>query len=175
MMPWISPLKQTTVHGPTAKLVLFLTVGGLVGSAGLMAEVVLLRGGAPGFAILLLSNLITGAVAGTLFVQTKIREQERRQVAADRLSKIADMNHHVRNALAIVAFYGTQGGNPSAAQLVSQAVKRIEWTLREVLPRGWDLGASNSSSPVKVRPLREENVAARAYLAGSSRALKSES
>ncbi len=161
-MPWISPLKETTVHGPAAKLVLFLTVGGLVGSAGLMAEVVLLRGGAPGFAILVLSNLITGAVAGTLFVQTKIREQERRQVAAERLSKIADMNHHVRNALTIVAFYGTQAGNPSAAQLVSQAVKRIEWTLREVLPRGWDVHASPSSFPAKDCGRRGERILVRA-------------
>ena len=48
------------------------------------------------------------------------------------------MNHHIRNALAVVAFYGTQGGNATSAELVSQAVKRIEWSLREVLPRGWD-------------------------------------
>lgn len=161
-MGWASAREKMTVNRPTTKLAFFLTVGGLVGSAGLIIEVVLLRGGVPGFAILLLSNLITGVVAGTLFVQAKVREQEKRQIAADRLSKIADMNHHVRNALAIVAFYGTQGGNATAAQLVSHAVKRIEWTLREVLPRGWDVRASASPFSGKKRRQHGERIPVRA-------------
>lgn len=117
----------------------FFAVGSLAGLFGIVLDVVLLRGGMPRFGILLLSNLIIGTIAGTLFVQIKVREQEQRQVVEDRLSKIADMNHHVRNALAVVAFYGTQSGNATSVELVSQAVKRIEWTLREVLPKGWNI------------------------------------
>jgi|SRR5579872_101930 len=130
---------------PGTKLLFFLTVGGLAGSASLIVDVLLLRGGTPGFGIILLSNFITGAVAGALFVQTKVHEQEKRQVVQDRLCKIADMNHHVRNALAVVAFYGTKGGNAATAQLVAEAVKRIEWALREILPKGWDVSGSTSA------------------------------
>jgi hypothetical protein len=94
-----------------------------------------MRGGVSRLAILLISNTIIGPIACTLLMQSKARVQEKRQIIQDRITKIADMNHHVRNALAVVAFYGTQGGNATSAERVSQAVKRIEWTLREVLPR----------------------------------------
>src|SRR5260370_8262624 len=117
------------------KLLFFFAVGSLAGLFGIVLDVVLVRGGMPRFGILLLSNLIIGTIAGTLFVQIKVREQEQRQVVEDRLSKIADMNHHVRNALAVVAFYGTQSGNATSVELVSQAVTRIERPLRKVLPK----------------------------------------
>jgi hypothetical protein len=71
----------------------------------------------------------------TLALHRKICQLEKRRVNEDRLSTIADMNHHVRNALAVVAYYGTEGVNPTCAQLVSEAVERIDWALREVLPR----------------------------------------
>jgi len=135
----------------TSKLVIFLIAGGLAGSLSLVFDALLLRRGVPSLGVLLVSNLITAAAGGTLLLQVKIRQQERRQVLEDRLRKVADMNHHVRNALAVVAFYGTRGHDTAAAQLVSEAVRRIEWTLREVLPKGWDVQASTSPSPVKKR------------------------
>jgi hypothetical protein len=135
-----------TFDSPAKKLLFFLAVGGLSGSIGLLFDILLLRGGMPRLGIFLLSNLITGAFAGTLFLHIKIRHLEKHRVMQDRLSKIADMNHHVRNALAVVAYYGIQGSNVTRAQLVSQAVERIEWALREVLPKGWNLSAQPSTS-----------------------------
>ena len=70
-----------------------------------------------------------------------MREREKQEVLEDRLAKVADVNHHVRNALSVVVFYGKQSGNAHAAQLVQEAVDRIEWTLREVLPKGWNIDA----------------------------------
>jgi hypothetical protein len=125
--------------GPTSKLVTFLIAGGLVGSISLVLDALLLSRGVPGLGVLLVSNLIVGAACGTLIIQLKILQEERRKVVEDRLRKVADVNHHVRNALAVVAFYGTRGGDAASAQVVSEAVKRIEWTLREVLPKGWDV------------------------------------
>jgi hypothetical protein len=150
-MAWASSHERMIVRRPATKLLFFLTAAGLVGSVGLAFDTLLMRGGMPRSGIMLLSNFITGAIAGTLFVHTKIREQENREIVQDRLRKVADMNHHVRNALAVVAFYGTQNGNTAAAQRVSEAVKRIEWTLREILPKGWDLRPSTPSSPVTKR------------------------
>ena len=129
-------MKEMTFERPTTRLLFCLAVGGIAGSLGLALDILLLRRGMPRLGILLLSNLITGALAGTLLLHLKIWQQEKRRVLRDRLSTIADMNHHVRNALAVVAYYGTEGANANRAQLVSQAVKRIEWALREVLPRG---------------------------------------
>lgn len=124
----------------TSKLVTFLIASSLAGSTSLALEAVLLRHGVTSLGVLVVSNLITGAVGGTLILQFKILQHERRQVMEDRLRKVADVNHHVRNALAIVAYYGTRGGDAASAEMVSEAVKRIEWTLREVLPKGWDVG-----------------------------------
>jgi hypothetical protein len=128
-----------TIERPTTKLLFCLAVGSIAGSIGLVLDILLLSRGMPKLGILLLSNLITGALAGTLLLRLKIWRMEKRRVIEDRLSTIADMNHHVRNALAVVAYYGTEGANATRAQLVSQAVKRIEWALREILPRGWNM------------------------------------
>jgi hypothetical protein len=128
-------VKEMTFERPATKLLFCLAVGGTAGSIGLVLDILLLSRGMPKLGILLLSNLITGALAGTLLLHRKICQLEKRRVIKDRLSTISDMNHHVRNALAVVAYYGTEGANSTRAELVAQAVKRIEWALREVLPR----------------------------------------
>jgi len=45
----------------------------------------------------------------------------------------------VRNALQVVSFYRYQITDPEAARLLQDSIKRIEWTLEEVLPRGWNI------------------------------------
>jgi hypothetical protein len=57
------------------------------------------------------------------------------------LEKIAEMNHHVRNALQVMTFYGYLTDDPKVAQLIQESIRRIEWTLEEVLPRGWNIEA----------------------------------
>lgn len=125
-------------------VLLFSAVACPTGLLSLALDVLLTKSRIPGVLVAMWPHLVLGAAAGVLSVQLVILVQERREVVQDRLRKLADMNHHVRNALAIVAFYGTQG-SPDGAQLVSEAVKRIEWALREVLPKGW-----NVSTPVRV-------------------------
>jgi hypothetical protein len=130
-----------TTMTPIRRLLVFLIGGGVVTSTGLLFDGLLLRQGVPRIQLLVASNVIAGTIAGFLFVQSRIREREKQHVLEDRLAKVADVNHHVRNALSVVVFYGTQSGNTHAAQLVREAVERIEWTLREVLPRGWNIDA----------------------------------
>jgi len=117
----------------------FLLFSGCVASVGFGFDRLLLKEGVPRFDVLLLSNCLTGIVAGGLFLQYKIRTQEKQRLLEQRLQKIADMNHHVRNALQVVTFYGAQSENPETAKLIGESVQRIEWTLREVLPRGWEI------------------------------------
>lgn len=118
--------------GSTSKLGTFLLAGTLAGAINLMLEAVLLRHGVPSLGVLLVSNLITGVAGGTLILHLKIVQQERRQVVEDRLRKLADMNHHVRNALAMVAFYGTRG---AAVWIVKDEVGRSLWKRRAAKSR----------------------------------------
>src|SRR5215468_394549 len=116
------------------KLLFSSVVACTAGLLSLALNVLLAKSSVPTFFVALWPHLLVGAATGVLSVQLVVLVQERREVVQDRLCKVADMNHHVRNALAIVAFYGTQG-SPAGAQFVSEAVKRIEWALREVLPK----------------------------------------
>jgi hypothetical protein len=58
-------------------------------------------------------------------------DRRRRRYLARRLHVIALMNHHVRNSLQIIRFAQEIDHH---VRLVNDAVERIEWALREVLP-----------------------------------------
>jgi hypothetical protein len=125
---------------PTYKLLLaFLLSAAFISGIGFGFDRLLLREGVPRLGVLFLSNALTGVVAGALFLQSKFRAQEKHRLLEHRLQKIAEMNHHVRNALQVVAFYRHQITDPAAGRLIQESIDRIEWTLEEVLPRGWDI------------------------------------
>jgi hypothetical protein len=52
---------------------------------------------------------------------------------------IAELNHHIRNALQVIKFWGAQHQNCTLDEmqirLMKDSVDRIEWALREVLPK----------------------------------------
>jgi hypothetical protein len=58
------------------------------------------------------------------------------QAIVDRLQRIAELNHHIRNALQVITFHNVPElqRNEGAIQQVNAAVIRIESVLREVLP-----------------------------------------
>lgn len=132
----------------------FLLSSAFIAGVGFGFDRLLLREGVPRLDILFLSNALTGLVAGALFLQNKIRAQEKHRLLEQRLQKIAEMNHHVRNALQVVAFYRHQISDPNVSKLIQESIERIEWTLEEVLPRGWDLeGAAREHRPETSKPL----------------------
>lgn len=59
---------------------------------------------------------------------------ERRENVALRLRTIADMNHHIRNALQTIQLSAYSTKDQQAIGEISEAVERIQWALREVLP-----------------------------------------
>lgn len=102
---------------------------------GLIMDRLLLKEGVPRFDLLLLSNALVGGTAAALVVVLAIRQQRHTAFVASRMRVIEEMNHHIRNALQVIA-YGVNGqrtddqvGNMQAA------VNRITWALREVLPQ----------------------------------------
>ena len=77
-----------------------------------------------------LDDLILAVLAGLLvFAYEHRRSREMRK----KLSVIAAMNHHVRNALQTISYlpYTDQA---KQVQLIQQSVNRIQWALQEILP-----------------------------------------
>lgn len=75
--------------------------------------------------------LIVGALAAFLF-RTVMRLRE---TTFARLQVIAEMNHHIRNALATISLSTYVIQDQKSVRFISEAVNRIEWALREILPR----------------------------------------
>lgn len=117
----------------------FVLFAGFVSAVGVGFDRLLIQEGVSRVGVLVLSNILTGVVAGALFLQTKVRAQERQKLLEQRLLKVAEMNHHIRNALQVMVFYRHQISDPEAGNLLQKSIERIEWTLEEVLPRGWDI------------------------------------
>jgi hypothetical protein len=123
-------------HWHVFSVLIFVMV---VSAVGFGFDRLLVREGVPSAGVLLLSNVLTGVVAGALFLQNRLRAQEKQKLLEQRLEKVAEMNHHVRNALQVVSFYRHQISDPEAGRLLQESIRRIEWTLEEVLPRGWNI------------------------------------
>ena len=96
-------------------------------------EVRLHRDGVPNRYLLLASSLTVGLVAGALVYVLSRRERQRQAYIDCRLRVIADMNHHIRNALQVITFYSRTGTKQQVG--IVEAVERIEWALREILPQ----------------------------------------
>ncbi|HKT49455.1 MAG TPA: hypothetical protein VJV96_04130 [Candidatus Angelobacter sp.] len=136
---------------PKYKLVLaFILFAGVISAVGLGFDSLLLQEGVPRIGVLLLSNILTGLVAGFLFLQNKIQAHEKQKLLEERLQKVAEMNHHIRNALQVMVFYRHQINDPEAGSLLQKSIERIEWTLEEVLPRGWDI--QRASAQIRQKP-----------------------
>ena len=105
----------------------------LVAVCSYFVEVRLHRDGVPNRDLILISNIFVGLVAGLLAYVLAVREQQRQDYVEKRLRVISDMNHHIRNALQVISFYTSEDKEKQAA--MSDAVERIQWALREVLPQ----------------------------------------
>ncbi|MGH9497714.1 MAG: hypothetical protein ACRD3L_01085 [Terriglobales bacterium] len=77
------------------------------------------------------SGLIVGCLAALVFRAIV----ERRNATLTRLQVISEMNHHVRNALVAISLSADEIQNQQSVGFVLEAVDRIEWSLREILPR----------------------------------------
>ena len=134
---------------PAAKLALGFFVSALfITAVGLVFDRLMLREGISRIDLLVVSNLLTGIVAAGLFLQIKLRAEEKQRLWEQRLQKLAEMNHHVRNALQVLAYYASQTEDTRAARLIKESIQRIEWTLIEVLPRGWELERLRKVTPI---------------------------
>lgn len=61
------------------------------------------------------------------------RETERLRVLEN---IVADLNHHIRNALQVISYANVTNSEGTYAAPVRDSIQRIEWALREVLGQG---------------------------------------
>jgi len=128
---------------------LSLLVAVVVSLIGIVLDRLLLKEGFPRLDMLIFSNGLTGLFAGGLFWQMAREAKASRDLVAERMKTIAELNHHIRNALQVIKFLGGQkrtGLDAVQLQLINDSADRIEWALREVLPR-YPIGAT--SAPVQ--------------------------
>lgn len=106
----------------------------LVWAVGFGFDRLLAKDGVTRTDILLTSNALTGIVAGFLFYSLANNERLRRKLVQERLRTIAEMNHHIRNALQVITYAAATQNQTDSVELIRNSVERIEWALREVLP-----------------------------------------
>jgi hypothetical protein len=80
--------------------------------------------------VALLDDVLVGIGVGLVVL---LYERRHKREMIKKLEVIRLMNHHVRNSLQVVAFASVQQ-QEELAKKVRDAVERIEWALREVLP-----------------------------------------
>jgi hypothetical protein len=111
----------------------------VVFTVNLLQDIFLSAEGFSRWGIVAFSDLVTGAIAGALFYQFVNNEKNRRELIRERMRTIAELNHHIRNALQVIKFWGSQHQNCTLDEmqirLMKDSVERIEWALREVLPK----------------------------------------
>lgn len=61
--------------------------------------------------------------------------RERHQLTVARMQVISEMNHHIRNALTPISLTISATEDQQLVRIISEGVDRIDWALREILPR----------------------------------------
>ncbi|HXZ26797.1 MAG TPA: hypothetical protein VEG08_02240 [Terriglobales bacterium] len=87
------------------------------------------------FRTMLAADALVAALAGLLLFKVLADARRHHRETLRHMETIAEMNHHIRNSLQVIAYHNVS--HPSSEQAVRQvgeAVERIEWALREVLP-----------------------------------------
>jgi methyl-accepting chemotaxis protein len=81
---------------------------------------------------LMLAGAAVALAVGLLVFQILTDIGERYQAMVDRLRRIVELNHHIRNALQVIAYYNVPERTVRAIQQVNAEIVRIESVLREV-------------------------------------------
>lgn len=114
---------------------LALAAAAIVFLIGASLDWVLLREHESRRAIIETSDALGGLIAGALVFRLLQYERERRRQFRQRLETIADMNHHIRNALQVISGTAYSAANQKQLTAIRESVARIQWALREILPK----------------------------------------
>jgi gas vesicle protein len=79
----------------------------------------------------MLAGLVVSSAVGLLFSKTLSEIQERHQALVRHGQHIAELNHHIRNALQVITFHNVAERSGEAIKQIDAAIARIERVLRE--------------------------------------------
>jgi len=83
----------------------------------------------------LIDNFVLSVLVFILVLAQQLRHERELERNQKLLGVIAEMNHHTRNALQVIVGRSALSiADANAIAEIREAVKRIEWSLREVLP-----------------------------------------
>ncbi len=82
-----------------------------------------------------LAEGLSALVVSCLVAKLVQISRERHRLTVARMQVIAEMNHHIRNALSPISLLLDGTENQPLNRVLSEAVERIDWALREILPR----------------------------------------
>jgi hypothetical protein len=98
------------------------------------------------------ADVLAAAILGLMALKLVNLAEERRRATLERLRMIGDMNHHIRNALEVIAMSAHGIEDKQAIMRINAAVDRIQWALREILPQG------KSAAGERRRPEKERRI-----------------
>jgi len=82
-----------------------------------------------------LSDAVSALICGFVFLLFLRGYRQRRAMLRQRVEVIANMNHHVRNALQVIEFNSYSTSDKEKLEAMKGSVNRIQWALRELLPK----------------------------------------
>ncbi len=83
----------------------------------------------------LLAEGLSALLVSCLTAKLIYISRERHRLMMARMQVIAEMNHHIRNALSPISLSLDTTEDQQLEHVISEAVNRIDWALREILPR----------------------------------------
>jgi hypothetical protein len=81
------------------------------------------------------SDAVSALICGFVFLLFLRLYRKQRAMLRQRVEVIANMNHHVRNALQVIEFNSYSTTDQEKLGAVKSSVNRIQWALRELLPK----------------------------------------
>ena len=78
-----------------------------------------------------IDDMLIGLLAGVLVFAY---ERHQHKLILEKMRVIAEMNHHVRNALQPIIYSPYLKEQAEQVRIIQEGTRRIEWALREVLP-----------------------------------------
>ena len=82
-----------------------------------------------------LSDAVSALICGFVFLLFLRLYRQQRAMLRQRVEVIANMNHHVRNALQVIEFNSYSTSDQEKFGAIKSSVNRIQWALRELLPK----------------------------------------
>lgn len=83
----------------------------------------------------LLAEGLSALIVSCLIAKLAQMSRQQHRLTLARMQVIAEMNHHIRNALAPISLSVDAIENQQLIRVISDGLDRIDWALREILPR----------------------------------------